>query len=324
MVGTTTYDVFNGDADGICALVQLRLANPIESELVTGVKRDIALVQHVPAHTPAQVNVLDISLDKNRDAVDALLAAGSQVFYVDHHYPGEALPQAPGFQALIDTSPTVCTSLLVSKHLDGRFHHWAIVAAFGDNLNAVAVTHARRAGLSEAQAEALCQLGVCINYNGYGACLDDVLVHPATLFHELYAYPNPLDYIAADRPYYRQLRQAYADDRAQGLAAPTLCETAGCLIVALPDAPWARRISGVLGNELANAHPEKACAIVTDQSNGHFLVSIRAPLANRCGADAVARRFPTGGGREAAAGINALPAAQLDEFVRTMTQHWSA
>jgi hypothetical protein len=31
------YDVFNGDADGICALVQLRNADPRDAELVTGV-----------------------------------------------------------------------------------------------------------------------------------------------------------------------------------------------------------------------------------------------------------------------------------------------
>ncbi|MGL6056659.1 MAG: DHH family phosphoesterase, partial [Vibrio metschnikovii] len=39
------YDVFNGDADGIIALLQLRLAEPIESQLVTGVKRDIQLLK---------------------------------------------------------------------------------------------------------------------------------------------------------------------------------------------------------------------------------------------------------------------------------------
>jgi hypothetical protein len=38
-------DVFNGDADGICALVQLRLAQPVQSKLVTGVKRDIQLLE---------------------------------------------------------------------------------------------------------------------------------------------------------------------------------------------------------------------------------------------------------------------------------------
>ena len=33
----TTYDVFNGDADGICALQQLRLASPAKNTLVMGV-----------------------------------------------------------------------------------------------------------------------------------------------------------------------------------------------------------------------------------------------------------------------------------------------
>ena len=43
------YDIFNGDADGICALTQLRNAEPRESVLVTGVKRDIELLQQVDA-----------------------------------------------------------------------------------------------------------------------------------------------------------------------------------------------------------------------------------------------------------------------------------
>ena len=89
-----TYDVFNGDADGICALIQLRLAEPAETTLITGVKRDIALAKQVPTSEPSQVNILDVSLDKNRDAVEALLAADCSGFYVDHHYPGEQLPQA--------------------------------------------------------------------------------------------------------------------------------------------------------------------------------------------------------------------------------------
>ena len=46
------YDVFNGDADGICALQQLRLNDPIESKLITGVKRDIQLLDHVEIRVP--------------------------------------------------------------------------------------------------------------------------------------------------------------------------------------------------------------------------------------------------------------------------------
>ena len=106
---------------------------PAKTTLITGVKRDIALVKYVPADKSAQVNILDISLDKNREAVDNLLAWGCSVFYVDHHFPGESLPEHHNFTALIDTQPTTCTSLLVDQHLGGRFHNWAIAAAFGDN-----------------------------------------------------------------------------------------------------------------------------------------------------------------------------------------------
>jgi len=46
------------------------------------------------------------------------LATGINVFYVDHHNPGE-LPTADSFHALINTAPEVCTSALVNGHLQG-------------------------------------------------------------------------------------------------------------------------------------------------------------------------------------------------------------
>ena len=48
------FDVFNGDADGMCALHQLRLSYPRRAALVTGVKRDIDLLRRVP-RLPAAV-----------------------------------------------------------------------------------------------------------------------------------------------------------------------------------------------------------------------------------------------------------------------------
>lgn len=317
------YDVFNGDADGICALIQLRLAEPVESTLITGVKRDIALVKQVPTSEPVQANVLDVSLEKNRDAVGALLAAGSQVFYVDHHFPGEELPDHSNFTALIDTQPITCTSLLVDQYLNGRFHNWAIAAAFGDNLNAVGEELAEKAGLSAEQIESLKMLGVCINYNGYGSSVEDLHFHPADLYREFVKYSNPLELIASQPAAWQQLREGYKADMAKGLAAPVLKETATSLVIKLPDEAWARRVSGVLGNELANRNPDKACAIVTETLDDTYLVSIRAPLNNRTGADEVARQFPTGGGRKAAAGINALPAEQLEAFLDTMAGSWA-
>ena len=58
----TDWDVFNGDADGICALVQLRLADPRQSTLVTGVKRDIELLKRVDAQAGHRLTAQHISL----------------------------------------------------------------------------------------------------------------------------------------------------------------------------------------------------------------------------------------------------------------------
>ena len=58
------YDIFNGDADGICALLQLRLAEPRNATLITGVKRDISLLKQVNAKPGDRLTVLDISMEK--------------------------------------------------------------------------------------------------------------------------------------------------------------------------------------------------------------------------------------------------------------------
>ena len=107
------YDVFNGDADGICALVQLRLAEPKESQLITGVKRDINLLRRVQASAGDRITVLDISMAKNQADLQRLLNAGAEVFYVDHHFAGE-VPSSAALKTLINEAPDVCTSLLVN------------------------------------------------------------------------------------------------------------------------------------------------------------------------------------------------------------------
>jgi hypothetical protein len=66
---TKSYDIFNGDADGLCALHQLRLAAPRAAELVTGVKRDVKLLQHVAAGPGDELTVLDVSMKSNAAAL---------------------------------------------------------------------------------------------------------------------------------------------------------------------------------------------------------------------------------------------------------------
>ena len=305
------YDVFNGDADGICALHQLRLADPHESELITGVKRDISLLKRVQAKAGDHVTVLDISLDKNRDDLVRLLDAGVSAQYFDHHFAGE-IPH--GFDAHINTDADVCTSLLVNAYLDGAYLAWAVAAAFGDNLFASARTAAEPLGLSDAKLSQLEHLGTLINYNGYGVTLDDLYFAPDDLYRAIKPYADPFVFMA-ESDVYAALADGYATDIEQARNLVPEIEEASVAVILLSDAPWTRRVSGVFGNELARLAPDRAHALMTVLPDGQYRVSVRAPMNNKTGADELCMQFPTGGGRKAAAGINALPAEMFDAFI---------
>jgi len=316
----TNIDIFNGDADGICALTQIRNANPAESTLVTGVKRDISLVAKADIGAGDRVTVLDISLDKNRDAVVAALESGAEIFYADHHDPGE-IPEHPRLTTLIDTAPNVCTSILVNHHLDSRFVEWAIVGAFGDNLKGPARALAEPLHLDAERLDLLDRLGVCINYNGYGASLEDLHFAPADLFARVSRYASPFDFVA-DGDTFERLESGYLEDMSKARQLLPSAQSTDTAVLLFPDEAWARRSSGVFSNELANASPARAHAVITERSDGTYLVSVRAPLERKTGASELCRRFPTGGGREAAAGINHLPADQLDRFISEFTDFY--
>lgn len=309
----TCYDVFNGDADGICALQQLRLQFPRESTLVSGLKREIDLLGRVEAAAGDEITVLDISLDSNRDALDAALDAGARVFYADHHYAGE-IPDHEGLDRHIDTAGDTCTSLIVNRLLDNAQARWAVVGAFGDNFDRPAAELGRSVGLGETEIERLQQLGICLNYNGYGFGIEDLLYHPADLFRLLQPYADPLDF-AAGEPGYAELLAQYRDDMSQARDTVADSETATAAVFLLPDQGWARRIVGVMGNEFAKRYPDRAHALLVDMGDGKYRVSVRAPYNNKDGADALCRQFPSGGGRKAAAGINSLAQDSVAEFV---------
>ncbi|MDR3394839.1 MAG: DHH family phosphoesterase [Parasulfuritortus sp.] len=308
------FDVFNGDADGICALHQLRLAEPAESALVTGVKRDIGLLKRVAAEAKDSVTALDITVEKNLAALQSLLAKGIKVRWFDHHNPGE-LPVHPDFDSHIDTSADVCTSLIVDRFLGGRYRAWAVAAAFGDNLHESARLAAEPLQLDSTQLAALQELGECLNYNAYGDSVDDLYFHPAELYRCLHDYVDPFVFIA-EAPEFAVLKAGYAQDmQLAEETRPYVVRASGAVLV-LPDAAWARRVSGVYANALATAHPDRAHALVTRSPKGYYVVSVRAPVNNRVGADTLCMRFDGGGGRKAAGGINNLPEAQLDAFVQ--------
>ncbi|MBK6744413.1 MAG: acetyltransferase [Hydrogenophilales bacterium] len=307
------FDVFNGDADGLCALHQLRLDVPRAARLVTGVKRNIALLKQVDAAPGDRVTVLDIAVEKNAGALAALLDRNVMVQWFDHHNPGEP-PVHPCFEAHIDTAAEVCTSLLVDRFLNGRYRVWAVAAAFGDNLHDSARRVAEPLGLDKNRLGLLRELGECLNYNGYGDSLADLHFHPAELYARLHVYRDPFAFIA-ESPDYATLKAGYAADMAAARVVPAHESRASGAVYLLPDAAWARRVSGVFANTLAQGAPARAHAILTRSPKGHYVVSVRAPLANRVGADTLCMRFETGGGRKAAAGINDLPEARIDDFI---------
>src|SRR5258706_543531 len=175
------FDVFNGDADGICSLHQLRLGEPRDSTLVTGMKRAIALLKSVPAQAGDLVTVLDVSLDRNRAALRALLD---------------------------------------------------------------------RRGRGRAAA------------------------------------------------------------REQALATKAMHESACGAVWMLPDAAWARRVSGTFANRLALREPHRAHAVLTPVANGGYMVSVRAARAGGSSAGEFCREFE-GSGRALAGGVDCLDACRI-------------
>jgi len=318
----TIFYAFNGDADGLCALQQIRLADPREAELVTGVKRDIKLLRRVQTVQGDEVTVLDVSLDQNRDDLARILDSGATVRYFDHHHAG-ALPRSARFEAHIEESADVCTSILVDRHLAGAFHAWAIVAAFGDNLRHLGMALAKAAGIDAETAATLEKLGIFLNYNAYGNAVSDLCFDPRDLAGQLLPFAEPLEFVRRS-PAFERLGACYEEDMQRVRHLPPARHVPGAMMVVLPDEAWARRVIGVLANELTQAHPECAIAILSPNAHDCYTVSVRVPAQRHIAADEFCRGFETGGGRKLAGGINALPASDIDRFAASFEARFRA
>jgi hypothetical protein len=314
------FDVFNGDADGICALHQLRLADPVDSHLVTGLKRDIALLERVSAGDGDVVTVLDVSLERNRAPLMALLQRGAIVRYFDHHFAG-SVPLHPGLEAVIDTAGATCTSALVDRHLLSRFRAWAVVGAFGDNLDETALALALPLCLEAERLEQLRELGEDLNYNAYGESEADVLVLPADLYRIVSHYADPFE-MGREEPAVARLAREREADLRTALETKPFRSLPEAEVYILPDESWSRRVRGTFANRLAITEPHRAHAVLTPTRAGGFAASVRSPRGKGPSAVEFCRRFPTGGGRERAAGIEGLEAARVEEFADLFGRAW--
>ena len=331
-----TIDIFNGDADGLIARHQYRLAHPVSTSqrqqlhLISGVKRDIALASQALALVNQNLNaeyditVFDISYDQNAEAIEQLLALGAHVRYFDHHL-ANLLKPLPNLAAQINLSPEVCTSLLVDRldGVKGAYRQWAITAAFGDNLIRVATGLAIAASLSPSDTALLRELGECLNYNAYGETGADLYFHPLDLAVRLAPYRDPLEFIR-NETVFATLKQGLAEDLKCAMATAPYFANEAVAIVQLPDQAWARRVSGVFANRLTECNPNRAHAVLTANSIGSFTVSIRAPMTASTTtmprAAQVAIAFAGGGGRTGAAGINRLPGDKIEQLIDRMKE----
>jgi len=314
------FDVCNGDADGLCSVVQWRLHEPSAATLVTGLKREIALLERVPAQAGDEVLVCDLSMDRNRDALMRLLDRGVRVRYFDHHAAGE-VPDHPGLQAHIDLASGVCTSMLVDRWLRGRFRAWAVVGAFGDNLRGAAESLAAAIGLNAGERERLRRLGEAMNYNAYGDDESDVHIAPARLYPLLARYRDPLEFVARE-PVAHEIDALRCADLARAMEQAPWWQGDTAVVYLLPDAPWSRRVIGSFANELAGAAPDRAHAVAKRCADGTLTVSVRAPIEAPGGAHELCRRFG-GAGRERAGGIDRMPEDRFEAFVQEFARmHW--
>ena len=306
------FDIFNGDADGICALHQLRMAFPQKAIEVTGVKRDIALLEKISPKAGDRLTVLDISFDANGAALQRHLDAGAQVTYFDHHSANTVFTH-PQLQFHWSEARDVCTSILVDRYLGGRYVMWAMVGAYGDNLNAVANGMAMQQSLSWADRSQLQELGKLLNYNAYGEQVEDLHLHPLELYREVQHYANPFDFIQSS-PHFLALQYAHAEESTYLAGLKPASNNAWGAIYILPDVSWARRISGLLANKLHEERREQSFAVLTPKRGGGYVVSVRSAQPERQAASRFCEGFLGGGGRQLAAGINHLESADVDDF----------
>lgn len=319
-----TAFLFNGDADGLIGQHLLYLSGLRPSLRITGMKRDLALLRRLPESFRGDVHVLDIGFKANAKDAEAFLArrAGSLTWY-DHHESGPLL-ESPEFKAHIHPTRGQCTGLIVNAVLGHRYDLWAAAAAFGDNQVSSAQAVLARHALDEADTLALRQLGEWLNYNAYGEA-GDALHTPLSVAQKLEAFDDPRTCFR-DSGLFEGLAEQLAEDEAHASVLKPWRQQGNARVYLVPDAPWARRYGATWMNRLVQKHPDQAFAIFQERSDGNLLASLRAPQSGpfaSWSAATFAERYPTGGGRVQAAGINALPAEALQACAESFLQSFA-
>ena len=178
----------------------------------------------------------------------------------------------------------------------------------------MAISAASDLSLTEERTAKLREIGELLNYNGYGAQLEDLYFSPDYLYNSVRKYRDPFDF-SEESHTLKTLKTGYQNDMSLALGQNIFASNGDNRVYRFPDSPWSRRVSGVFANLKARENPGGAHAMITENSDGTLRISVRAPISDKRDADTLCHSFPSGGGRAAAAGINALPEDMLGTFI---------
>jgi len=285
---------YNGDADGICSMVQWGLVHGVEGKRITGVKRDIELLDRIHPKDGDDVIVMDISLARNHTMAQKLTQDGIDLTWFDHHLAGDNIDS---IIAYIDTSDNVCTARIVEQYL-GVESSWAQVALHGDGLS----KHSSNPEYKE--------LGELLNYNGYGADLTDLHFHPDELMMLCLESKTPEQFMQS--PAFTKLKQGFDSDISN---ADSIIEQDGFFL--LPNEAWARRVVGVMAHRI-NEKGEGPHVIAIDKGS-----TLQISIRGQSGIGELCAMFG-GGGRATAGGIDNLPKAEITALMNEVNSRRSA
>jgi len=284
---------YNGDADGICSMVQWGLVHGIDGQRVTGVKRDIELLKRVKPEIGDEIIVMDISLARNHIVAQNMCASGFNLTWFDHHLEGDSIT---GLNSYIDTSSDICTARIVERYLNEE-SDWAQVALHGDGLS----LHSNKPELKE--------LGELLNYNGYGADLSDLHFHPDELMLHCLDAKTPQNFLLTSE--YSTLKKGFESDIS---SANKVQLTDGFYL--LPNEAWARRVVGVMAHRINESSPGPH-VIAIDKGE-----TLQISMRGRNGIGELCAMFG-GGGRATAGGIDALPKTEMTALMNEVNSRRS-
>jgi hypothetical protein len=314
--GNRCVDVCNGDADGLCSILQWRLHEPKESTILALLDAESSLVGRVHTRPGDEFLICDIPIEPNRSTLLQLLKAGARVQYFNHHVTDD-IPYHPGLRATIDFCKDASTSLTVDRLLGGKYREWAVVGAYGKRSTHAADALAVDMGMTSDTKTRLRELGKLISYNACATHEKNACIAPSKLYESLSRYRDPMEFLRSES-LASELDAVRRDDLAKASVLPPYWQDANACVYVLPDTPWAHRVACGLDEELAANDPTRAYAFLCNNGTGGFNVKVRAarsewPLQHSSQAP------QAGCERPRSWAIDHLPDGELSHFIRAFS-----